>query len=596
MKRTIDLGTFVETGDLFTADLDIVLRSNALVQANSGGGKSWLLRRMIEQAFGKVPQIVIDPEGEFSTLRAKFDFVLVGKGGDTPADLRSAELLAHRLLELGASAVVDLYEMSKTQRPFWVAAFVQALVDAPKKLWRDLLVYVDEAHEMAPELGHGARESAGEKTCRHALIDLAAKGRKRGYGVVAATQRLGKLSKDFAAELKNVLVGQTFIDVDRERASGSLGIAKVDKATFFRDVKTLTPGRFYALGRAFVLEPTLVMVGGVVTEHPEAGRRQSAPPPPTDKIRHLLPQLGDLPKEAEVKLATEKDLRAEVSRLKASLSKLESQSKRPATVEVERLPREVLAKVTEAIKKVEGVANWAMRLREHLKWNLESHVAYLEATLKECRDVSSRGKMVTRQAGLPGEEIRATSSLKSSLRVSTSEERGEGGAKPDTSNQETRHLPKGARDIVRVLSIRYPTLLTRTQLATLAGLSPNSGTFSTYISLLNTEGYLDNHDGKYGLSVAGTSWVEANFADCRSLDETPKDLLRLWSSKMPGAAKNLLAIFAREHGPLDRSTVAGLVGMSPSSGTFSTYLSKLTSNGLVTKTSEGYVVCEELAL
>jgi len=57
----------------------------------------------------------------------------------------------------------------------------------------------------------------------------------------------------------------------------------------------------------------------------------------------------------------------------------------------------------------------------------------------------------------------------------------------------------------------------------------------------------------------------------------------------------LLEAFAR-HGSLTREKAAELVGMSPSSGTFSTYLSKLTSNGLVTKTSEGYVISDELAL
>ena len=222
MSRYVDLGIYAESGKPFRGDLDIILRSNVLAQANSGGGKSWLLRRFIEQAFKRVPQIIIDPEGEFSTLRSHFDVVLVGKGGDTPADIRSAKLLAHRLLELGTSAVIDLYEMSKPQRPVWVAAFLSALIDAPKKLWRDFLIYIDEAHEFAPEPGHGT-ESRDEKVCRHALIDLAAKGRKRGYGVIAATQRLGKLSKDFAAELKNVLIGQTFIDIDRERAAGNLG-------------------------------------------------------------------------------------------------------------------------------------------------------------------------------------------------------------------------------------------------------------------------------------------------------------------------------------------------------------------------------------
>ena len=104
MSRVIDMGRRVGDGIRFDADLDVILRSNLLVQANSGGGKSWLLRRLIEQSFGKVPQIIIDPEGEFSTLRERFDLILVGKDGDTPADVRSASLLAHRLLVIPATA------------------------------------------------------------------------------------------------------------------------------------------------------------------------------------------------------------------------------------------------------------------------------------------------------------------------------------------------------------------------------------------------------------------------------------------------------------------------------------------------------------
>ena len=75
-------------------DLPTLLDTRLLVQANSGGGKSWLLRRLLEQSHGKVQQIVIDLEGKFSTLREKYDYVLAGKEGDTPADPRSAGLLA----------------------------------------------------------------------------------------------------------------------------------------------------------------------------------------------------------------------------------------------------------------------------------------------------------------------------------------------------------------------------------------------------------------------------------------------------------------------------------------------------------------------
>jgi DNA helicase HerA-like ATPase len=77
-----------------TLDLPRLIESRLLVQANSGGGKSWLLRRLLEQSHGKVQQIILDPEGEFGTLREKYDYVLAGKGGNTPAEPRSATLQA----------------------------------------------------------------------------------------------------------------------------------------------------------------------------------------------------------------------------------------------------------------------------------------------------------------------------------------------------------------------------------------------------------------------------------------------------------------------------------------------------------------------
>ncbi len=48
-------------------DLPTLLKTRLLVQANSGGGKSWLIRRILEQSQGKVQQIVIDVEGDFAS-------------------------------------------------------------------------------------------------------------------------------------------------------------------------------------------------------------------------------------------------------------------------------------------------------------------------------------------------------------------------------------------------------------------------------------------------------------------------------------------------------------------------------------------------
>src|SRR6266567_2182058 len=107
-------------------DLPTLLKTRLLVQANSGGGKSWLIRRILEQSQGKVQQIVIDLEGEFATLREKYDYVLAGKDGDTPAEPRSAHLLAKRLLELNVSAIIDLYELHYQDRKQFVRLFLES--------------------------------------------------------------------------------------------------------------------------------------------------------------------------------------------------------------------------------------------------------------------------------------------------------------------------------------------------------------------------------------------------------------------------------------------------------------------------------------
>lgn len=135
-------------------DLQSLIDSRLLIQANSGGGKSWCIRRILEQTHGHVQQLVIDPEGEFGTLREKYDYVYAAKqGGDTAAHPRSAKLLAERLLELGVSAILDIYELKQHERVSFVRLFLEALIDAPKKLWHPVLIVVDEAHVYCPQKG-----------------------------------------------------------------------------------------------------------------------------------------------------------------------------------------------------------------------------------------------------------------------------------------------------------------------------------------------------------------------------------------------------------------------------------------------------------
>lgn len=113
-------------------DLPALLETRLLVQANSGGGKSWALRRLLEQTAPHVQQLVIDPEGEFSSLREKFDYVIAAPhDGDALASPATASLLARRLLESGSSAILDIYDLKAHERTLFVRRFLEALVNTP---------------------------------------------------------------------------------------------------------------------------------------------------------------------------------------------------------------------------------------------------------------------------------------------------------------------------------------------------------------------------------------------------------------------------------------------------------------------------------
>ena len=247
MRKTILIG------DRTVLDLPALIRSRLLVNANSGGGKSYLLRRLLEQTHGQIQQIVIDVEGEFNTLRERYDYVLAGKDGDTPAEPRGAAMLAERLLELKVSAILDLYELKHDSRLAFVQAFLDALINAPKALWHPVLIVIDEVHLFCPQAGKKESPSAAS------VIDLCTRGRKRGFCIVAATQRLSKFHKDAAAELNNVLIGRTSLDVDMDRAAEALGFRTAEQRLSLRDLK---PGEFFAYGPAIAIGSVLAALIG----------------------------------------------------------------------------------------------------------------------------------------------------------------------------------------------------------------------------------------------------------------------------------------------------------------------------------------------
>lgn len=362
----------IKLNDHVSMDLDRLIESRLLVQANSGGGKSWAIRRIIEQAFGHVQIIVIDPEGEFGNMRSELDFVYVGKGGDAPAEPRSAALLAKRLLELKASAIIDLYELSPQERKNFVKIFCESMVNAPKELWHDCLVIIDEAHVFAPEKSDS--EALGP------VIDLATRGRKRGYCVVLASQRISKLHKDAAAECNNKLIGRTALDIDRKRAGEELGLTSREEILALRN---LVPGEFMAFGPALGLDVQSLHIGDVRVKPAKRGISRAKAPAPSSAVKKILAKLADLPQEAEAEARSVAELQTELRIAKGEIRRLE---KAPQNVSIKGpimrgfTEKEVDARIRSAMHKRD--LEWEKVVKGHVNFEIKIQKV-LEGIAKE---------------------------------------------------------------------------------------------------------------------------------------------------------------------------------------------------------------------
>jgi hypothetical protein len=578
------------------ADLRKLIVSRLLLQANSGGGKSWALRRLLEQTHGHVQQIVIDPEDEFYTLREKYDYILVRhEDGDCVPEIRSAELLATRLLELGVSAIISLYELHPRDRREFVKRFLNSLVNAPKKLWHRALIVVDEAHEFCPEQG---KQQKGDAVA-DAVIGLMSKGRKRGFCGVLATQRLSKLNKDAAAEAKNKLIGNAVLDLDRKRAAEELGFSSKEQTLSLRNLEA---GEFYGFGPAISREAVKFRFGGVETTHPEAGSSPAPVAAPKSKVQSVLAKLADLPQEAEQERVTIADLQRQVRDLTQQLKA--AAKAQPAAPKPDPKQQIRAAQLNKAQRALEAVMKFIVEITTR---NFDSSVPEKEVraaingavdnALKKVQAVmDARSSELLRLKKDASEILRRIKTIVDSdvpVKVEVRHNEPFTVTPPATPTERRATAPSaapadgssptgGLRRILIALAQR-PNGLTNRQIGVRAGLSSKGGTFSTYLSRARTNGWIEGDKSAIRITEAGKDALQ-------TWEDLPggEQLYQYWLGQLgeSGAARILRALYEAYPNTLTKNEVADRAGISAAGGSFSTYLSRLRSLELITGNKE----------
>ena len=290
------LAKFEDSGDMLKIDLEALIGSHLVIQANSGGGKSGTIRRLCEVTYGKIQHIILDVEDEFYTLREKFEYMLAGgDNGDCAATVNNARALALMILETGFSAIVQINGLSMADRRVFIGEFLTALIGAPKNLWRPVLVILDEAQSYAPQVGK-VDSSDG-------VTDLMTLGRKRGFTGVLCTPRAASIHKDATGPVNNWLMGRVGQPVDRRAVADALGFPANSPEA--RGLMKLVRREFWAFGPAFCAEPMRVKIEAIETTPLKAGQAAPPTPPTPAKMRKILADLNAAAAAAEEEPAPE---------------------------------------------------------------------------------------------------------------------------------------------------------------------------------------------------------------------------------------------------------------------------------------------------
>jgi hypothetical protein len=539
-------------GKGFPVDTDTLRRTHLLITGVSGSGKSYRLRVLAEELAPVMPVWVFDVEGEYFTLREQFPFMLFGENGDAPMSVGTAAILARKMLEWKRSAIFDLSSLEVEDQHAWMREFLNSLMSAPRELWTPVACLVDEAHMWAPEKGEGISDAL------NAMKNLCARARKRGIFVVLATQRISKLANNCASEMQNYLVGRVTLTADQERAAKTLGVStrKADRAAFYHEIKVLRDHNFYGQGIAISPDRTMLAPIAATTTHLRPGDLQDITKPATPReIKAFLPQLSNLAAEA-------KKLAGESAPASSSASNTELQALRTELAHTRAAAQEQAEQF--AIKILGG---------------LMSKISTLILDIQEGKTLQSDITPLSDRAPVPylerpiivkGAPVEGTGPTRNGAHAKAAEEARE--TPGERAQNKLLTALRSAEDT------GLPSL-SRTWLAIVARISPNSSDYRKHVSRLEQAGWIAYPTpGEISLTPAGREVADRlphrRFAQ--------PDLLASFEKLFkPARYRIMLALWNRGSQWVTREQLAEASEQSPNSSAYREHMSALRELGLI---------------
>jgi len=273
---TLDIGREMTTGEQFFLDISDIITGRTFMASITRFGKSWTARKLAEECFGHAGIIIIDPEGEYISLREKYSFLIIGK--DIPIQLETAEFMAEKILEAKISVIIDLSTTEEELGKEYVDKLLRRFFFLETTARTPYLIVVEEAEDFGPEKG------IATATCLDILRNITKKGGKRGIGILLIAHRPAWVSKGILSQCANKAIGRIDWPGDLAVIEEYLRIPKstIDK------LPTLGKGEFFLSGD-WVEKTVFVKVGQVKTTH--LGYTPEVIPPSPRELESVIKSL-----------------------------------------------------------------------------------------------------------------------------------------------------------------------------------------------------------------------------------------------------------------------------------------------------------------
>jgi rubrerythrin len=203
-------------GSDLTLPLDSVTQTFGLL-AVRGAGKTNAARVMAEEMFAaRLPFVAIDPVGSWYGLRSSADGrgpglaipIFGGKHGDVPLERAGGELVADLVTGKRLTCILDLSRFeSESDKKAFLLAFARRLY---LKNEDPLHLFLEEADDYIPQ-----KPMRDEAQLLRAFENIVRRGRARGLGITLITQRSAAINKMVLTQVETLIAMRTTSPQDR---------------------------------------------------------------------------------------------------------------------------------------------------------------------------------------------------------------------------------------------------------------------------------------------------------------------------------------------------------------------------------------------